>query len=590
MSASQFTIYMIESSNDFDETVDYIVETFNTNNNQEDKHFIEKTLQDVTLNKIDAIRVFVRAAKTNPDWGNVLDDIVLDLEPVVNINHSYVCFIQIADYIFVTSGGTGYLLIDNFKKPFFGIDLLSRLMEENDNYIKKVSHLFFSGNIVGGDTHFSGNVSSNDEKDFNNIFKELQLEIPSPIIRNKLDIKIPTIKKDYQLFAKDSIKLSKSLSIRELDRFLYRISRMLDQEPPYALNPYYPVNYKNPIIKELDTLFIKQLIDVISNNETVNDIDIIPHYQTCDKHTMYLLNNKKKGSIYHNKQDMLNFVKKHINKEMEPIDVLNVIKNIKTVGEIENEEIINSNFYKHIDCKLIYQEQTYWLSEGIWYVIEGDYIKTLNQTIIEKITEPYNHSFTLEQIKPWSTGSEGEYNFSHHSSDNIYVLDKILIDKIEICDLFVEAEDHLYFVHVKDGLDGDVRTLSAQIEMAMRIVHAGINHNSKKLREYYQSIHNKIHKENQEETESTMSVSARIFIKRFPNPDSFVKYVQSMKNKITFIFAYRPLASHDFHNPDTISSTAAKISMINLTNLKQQFDFGLKFMKIDREESTIKST
>ena len=63
----------------------------------------------------------------------------------------------------------------------------------------------------------------------------------------------------------------------------------------------------------------------------------------------------------------------------------------------------------------------------------------------------------------------------------------------------------------------------------------------------------------------------------------FVEYIQSMKNKITFVFAYRPLESHDFNDPTTIKSTAAKISMINLNNIKQQFDFGLQFMEIKRK-------
>ncbi|WP_197431627.1 hypothetical protein [Lentibacillus sp. JNUCC-1] len=48
------------------------------------------------------------------------------------------------------------------------------------------------------------------------------------------------------------------------------------------------------------------------------------------------------------------------------------------------------------------------------------------------------------------------------------------------------------------------------------------------------------------------------------------------------MFAYRPLESHDLNRPETIESTAAKLSMIGLTETIKNYDFRLEFMEIER--------
>lgn len=67
--------------------------------------------------------------------------------------------------------------------------------------------------------------------------------------------------------------------------------------------------------------------------------------------------------------------------------------------------------------------------------------------------------------------SEGDYNFSHNTIENILVLDKIFVDNIEICDLLLIEENESFFIHVKDGLDRDARVLSEQIMSSMTAVN-----------------------------------------------------------------------------------------------------------------------
>lgn len=50
----------------------------------------------------------------------------------------------------------------------------------------------------------------------------------------------------------------------------------------------------------------------------------------------------------------------------------------------------------------------------------------------------------------------------------------------------------LCFIHVKDGLSGDVRVLVDQIEHAMTIIRYGLNHDKRILEEFYEYIIKKI--------------------------------------------------------------------------------------------------
>lgn len=145
MAAGKFTIYMLtkDSELDFEETVYEIVDTFNKNADREDQKFQPKTNTELELEYNENYKLYTRAAETNPDWSDVLVDLVTDLDAVKNINYSYVLFITLDNKLFAVTGGAGYHLINRYKKLDFGLDLLSRLIDEDDNVIKRVQDKFF---------------------------------------------------------------------------------------------------------------------------------------------------------------------------------------------------------------------------------------------------------------------------------------------------------------------------------------------------------------------------------------------------------------------------------------------------------------
>lgn len=579
MGASTFTIYMLDKESD----VEKIIEDFNENNETENKKFLLKRNSQFTFDNISNYKLYTRAAETIPEWGKVLDSLVTNLGSINNVNHSYVLFLEVNGEKFAITGGTGYLVLEKYKKYNFGLELLSRLIGENDNYIKRINDRFFTGNKIGSDFQYIGNVTLNSERDFNNFFREIYLALPRDIIQDKLGIEITTKKKDYRFLAKDSIKIGKAITLQELDMLLISIVNLLKSEQTYSINPFSEVNKNDPIIDNLDELFVTSFISYLGSSNRPNDFNIIPFYQTLDQHSIQIKGTEIKET-YHSEKDIIDFFITHIDTDKDIPTLIKIIEeDILLKGYIENEEITSVSLYKHFDCKVIFKNKTYWLMEGNWFLLERSFLEEVNKKFLEKITNIFDLNFNLNNIKTWAEQSEGDFNFQHNSVNNTYVLDKILVNNIEICDILIEVQDKIYFVHVKDGLDGDVRMLVAQIEFAMRTIREGTIYNKRTLINYYNSISNKVSAQKTNGDKTEQAISASRFIKRFPDQESFISLLKS-KEKV-FVFAYRPLDSHNFKNPSTITSTAAKLSMINLTETAKEYDYELKFLKISRDNN-----
>src|SRR5699024_5090916 len=234
---------------------------------------------------------------------------------------------------------------------------------------------------------------------------------------------------------------------------------------------------------------------------------------------------------YESKEDIIQIFKEYVDLDKEKQDLLTIIQNTVLTGEIEGDEETSRNLYQHFDVKLTLRNQTYWLMDGNWFLLEREFLQELNRQFIEKITRPFNHDFSLHQVNTWpESQKEGKFNFQHNfGSPFVFVLDKIFYENVEICDLLLEEKDDIYFIHVKDGLDGDSRVLVTQIEAAMQVIRDGLNFAPKVLQNYYNNIANKIKepRDEEEEEESELSISAKKFISHFSDFHTFISKLRN---------------------------------------------------------------
>lgn len=571
MSASNFTIYQLNTKKKWQK----IINEFNKDKT-EDKKFKIKHNKNKKFKNIIEYKLYVRAASTTPDWERTLSELVEDLDGISNINNSYVLFLRIGKESYVATGGQGYSVLEKDKNFNFGIELLSRLIDKNESVIKRISNRYIAGNIVGGNYQFHEEVSAELEKEFNRYFSEIYAALPSDTIIEKLGIDINTKKESYRLLAKDSIRLSKALTLDELDILLGSISKLL-KEKGFSINPVSFVQKKDPIKKSLDNMLTEKLGEYIIDPKIDNGVSIIPYFHVFDRH--YIQIDNEDPTIYESEIDIIKYLE-NMSFDKEASVLLSIVKQVKLIAEME-DTAVESRLYKHLEANIIYNNKTYWLRDGEWLYFEEEFIRDINAKFISNITQEFNQKFMIDGVKSWpDSESETNFNFMHNELPNVYVLDRIFYENIEVCDLLIKEDEHLYFVHVKKGLDRDVRVLVNQIENAMLTLYRGIHTDRQVLEDYYTSIVDKIKNIEENHKKSTLSQSASKFKADFPDSKSFIDLLIKMERKIVFVFAYRPLDSHDLMKPESIQSTIAKLSMLHITKTMKEHDFKLELMKI----------
>lgn len=182
MSATHFTFYRVKNELDWQG----IIDDFNEGR-RKDECFIEKESANYEFNNVSQYKLYTRKATSIPEWQNTLDVLVKDLERDKNASQSFVLFMKVSNVTFVATAGQGYNVLWKVKDYEFGFELLSRLIEKNDDVVKRVNDRFFTGNVLGSSSMYNRRVTINTEADFNNFFKEIQVAMPSEIIKEKLE-------------------------------------------------------------------------------------------------------------------------------------------------------------------------------------------------------------------------------------------------------------------------------------------------------------------------------------------------------------------------------------------------------------------
>lgn len=442
MSSSNFTIYQLNTDKDWQE----IVDEFNEGK-EENKQFKLKTNRlNVEFEHIKEYKLYTRAAETTPDWANPLSDLVEDLGEVRNINNSYVLFLKVDEDSFAAAGGFGYSVVASFKNFNFGIELLSRLIKPDEGAIKRISDRRLAGNIVGGDFLYHQNVSLNTEKGFNRFMSEIYTALPKETIEEKLGIKININKKNYRFLAKESINLSKAITIKELDQLVGSISHLLKLNG-YSINPISYVNEKDPKISELNNKLIELFRRHVEEDQSDQNFRIAPFYNDYDSYFIMIGKDLSTKDEYDSEEEIINYLKQNVSLDKQNQELLNILKGITLTAVIENDEGKPRSLYEHLDARIQLDDKTYWLMDGNWFFLAREFVDEINNTFLSKFTNQYNQDFMLDEINEWMDGEEeGDFNFSHNEKPSVYVLDKIYYKNIEICDLLVVDNDKLHFI------------------------------------------------------------------------------------------------------------------------------------------------
>ena len=203
--------------------------------------------------------------------------------------------------------------------------------------------------------------------------------------------------------------------------------------------------------------------------------------------------------------------------------------------------------------------------------------------IISRIYWLYNQNLTVfvfyrttvklnkKILKKWEKGKDEDYyNTLHSILPNHFVLDKVIKDNIELCDLLVLDNDRVFFIHVKNGFNATMRDLYIQVILSAKRLSNDLKNNIgssyllKTLKKY-----NKLNR--------TKKIDYNNLIGKLKNKELTINFVMAYNNG-------RYKGKTPLQKIDSSKSNIAKYSLVQVVKEMQQFNFEINLYDISELE------
>ena len=517
-----------------------------------------------------------------PDWIDFANTITQDdkeLEGFKNRYSSFLLFVYDEDSVFAISKGYyGHHLLGEHIDIFFGMEILSRLIDKSSTEIRQIEDRALFGSELGAQRFFRENYSLAYDDDFGKIYKSMLAAIKEEDFAKLGIVKKRETTRQVSISGSSSLEISTNYDYKELLNRITKIKRLLltDGED---FNQFYRVPQKElSLIRDnLGEEIIKMAYKKYLNSEEVD--------------------------FYHPEifEYLSSSVTEFTNQDIETsVEIeMSSSKRFKDLIDEIGEDIIDISSEENFSNSLINTYGSYKLNEGSNYIkpvslnkwISGEvefngkkYFKVDNQWYAYKdsldilLNERFNNTnfeslAPIIKLKDWDRNenpSEGLFNESFITTPGYIVTDRTYMSHIEVSDLIRVTDNELFFYHVKKGLGQDMRVLSNQIINASRYLKFAIDGtDNNSLSSYFTSISNKYYESGNIKYIDIDGNEIELDL------EGFIGLMKSNR-KINFVFVYATNSiltiNQEIINTD---SRIAKLSLIyTLRDMKRtDFDF-----------------
>jgi uncharacterized protein (TIGR04141 family) len=567
---------LIQIHGDSENLINSIIEIYNDKTNRifksinlrEDLNQIV-SVDDEGINYSYNAKLFVlNTEEKKPDWIDFAFTIAEDndeLDEFKNRYSSFLLFVYDENNVFAISKGYyGHHLLGEYIDIFFGIEILSRLIDKSSTEIRQIEDRALFGSELGSQRFFRENYSLAYDDDFGKIYKSMLASI-----REEDFIKLGIIKKrettkQVSISGSSSLEISTNFSYRELLNRITKIKQLLLSDGA-DFNQFYRVPQQELIsIREnLNEQIIKMAYSQYLANEDV-DFYHPEIFEYLNASSTEFINKDLATQIEIEMSSSKKF--KELIDEIgnDLIDVTteeNFVSSLmNTYGSYKlNEEanfINDVSLSKWISGEVEYNGKKYFKVDNQWYAYKDNLDNTLNERFRNINFEAIK---PLDTLKNWDfaiSPSEGLFNESFKGETGFIVTDRTYMSNIEVADLIKITDNELFFYHVKKGLGQDMRVLSNQIINASRYLKFAIDEELNiSLSNYFNSIRNKHYDGGNITYLNTNGDIVEL------NEANFIALLKSNK-KINFVFVYATNSILPIN--DEIINTNSRIAKLSL--------------------------
>jgi hypothetical protein len=518
--------------------------------------------------------------KTQDYWQLFLPDELVENQNFEIVEFSFVLFAIHNDDIFCSVGGSGFNVIQAFIDTNFGIDFYQHFAKPEEDILLKVHTRGVASNISEKDNTYTYDQRISESLEYSEIPKKLKILVREELkkgIFKKYDLdNVKAIMEIGSYFA-----LKKKLNFEELKELIKDIQIIRSDKSNYVQLTLFSKIDDSSLITELDNGLKEELAnDVILHNspqelhkikqgiiEVINPKKLEKFYE-CDKFKVRFKKTRSKNdSIVIDKEDLYFECTQHIYNSLKSITDKTEIKSklfdLDIIGVISEKDSTFGHFYSHIVCERTYLSKKYFRIDAKWYYLENKFLERINKDAINTYKQNELSEISLnEWKKDWD---EDTYNKSHNQN-NYLVLDKILEDNIELCDILVHKNNTLYFVHVKNGFTTQMRNLYIQVILSAKRLNNDLFNNTGSS--YFIKTIKKYNSINQ------TNFDAKDLLKKIVNNELKIEFVMAYNN-------YSYAGNSPIDKIELSNSNIAKYSLVQTVREMRSYQrFGIKVIDI----------
>ena len=498
----QVAIYLIHKNSEITRDIYKFLENNKNNYEKKQKYLLEKLLQvnnrekykpqQLLKQSTDEFELYLyyrKHSKTIPQWKNFLKTIVKDGEDIYKIlrnkNESFILFLFHKENknLYAICGGYGIFTIQNFIDDDFGIKILMRIVKNKDEKIlKSVKEFGVTGNIAGIAKYFKTEYNFYENDGFGNIYREISAYID----KNSAKLLGLNNKDTKQCIVRSSFKLNQSVTFNEMIKIVRHLNDLLERKPNFNINEIKLVDSKkNDKQEKLKNQVLNELYKKRNNKNLDENFDFI-HFDI----EKFLIASKfkilKENKEYQRSDNLLLRIINDLKSKSEA-DFKKIILNDKFLSYDEEGNLLTQDtIFNHIICEITLEDENYFLVNGKFYYFENNFIKRLNESCKNFIEKNYIEG--LDETWNKNIKKESEYNLKYRGKENTIVLDTLVPENIELCDVLKYDKDNVYLFHIKKGFNGAMRDLSSQVFISAKRLLEDIKSDKNYLKQVYRRM------------------------------------------------------------------------------------------------------
>jgi len=450
------------------------------------KEFDVQNLKRISKGDVTYFLYLYNSDEIASDWKEFLPNDLAENENFTQQKLSLILFIESENDLFCVIGGNAYQIIVPFIDHSFGLDTYSRIMKPDLDELASIKSRGITGARAGLNEQFRDKYKIINFIKFGKITKEIHLKLSHEI--TDLHFKFLKTKNNerIQIFVGKGFKIKKEIDFENLHKIIIELGYISELAVSQDLSSYREITDLEIIDRELKP---ELMLRIYNDTKYIGKEHSTSHkrfeFDFCNPNNIekfyeadeFRLKEKTASGgheVFKIVSDRNEIYGAVLLKAFEQFgssyhDFRAYIQGVRVTCYHNKIRTLSSSFLFHISTEFPIKGKPVFLVDNKWYYLRDSFVKDLitdTRHVLKAYPTPHNIldlSWNKEHIK-----TEKEYNFQYNDRQNYIVIDTIIIDGIELCDILHYDNANLYLIHVKYGFNSKMRELTNQITISAR--------------------------------------------------------------------------------------------------------------------------